>query len=127
MDDLGAGHSRLGRLVTLRPDIVKLDRGLTAGIHRDPYRQAVVRGLVAMAAETGTRVIAEGIECREQAETLRGLDIRYGQGFYFGRPECPSYALAMWSEGSRHRPARGRLTVAPVAEMPVPRTAAVAS
>jgi EAL domain-containing protein (putative c-di-GMP-specific phosphodiesterase class I) len=127
MDDLGAGHSRLTRLVTLRPDIVKLDRGLTAGVHRDPYRQAVVRSLVAMAAETGTRVIAEGVECREQAETLSRLDVRYGQGFFLGRPDRPARALAAWLAGPRRQGSRDRLTAAAVAELPLPTTAAVPS
>lgn len=89
VDDLGAGNSSLNRLVALRPDIVKLDRFLSAGIHHDPYRQAVVRSLVSLAGETGIRLVAEGIESQQQADVLRGLGLDYGQGYHLGTPDIP--------------------------------------
>jgi EAL domain-containing protein (putative c-di-GMP-specific phosphodiesterase class I) len=38
----------------------------------------------------GAAVIGEGIETQEEAETLRGLGLRYAQGYFFGRPIDPS-------------------------------------
>lgn len=87
MDDLGAGYANLNRLVLLRPEIVKLDRCLTADLDHDSYRQAVVRSLASLARETGSRLIAEGVEGQQQADALRNLGIRYGQGYHLGIPD----------------------------------------
>lgn len=46
LDDLGAGHSSLNLLATLRPDFVKLDMGLLQDVDRDPYRAAIASKLL---------------------------------------------------------------------------------
>ena len=42
-----------------------------------------------MAAGVGATVIAEGIQTQDEADTLIGLGVRYGQGYHFGRPQDP--------------------------------------
>lgn len=86
VDDAGAGFASLRHVVELRPDYVKLDRGLTAGIHRDPARQAMVAGLNEFANRLGVTLIAEGIELEEERQMLLELMVARGQGFLFGRP-----------------------------------------
>jgi EAL domain-containing protein (putative c-di-GMP-specific phosphodiesterase class I) len=88
VDDAGAGYASLQHILTLRPEIVKLDRTLTAAIHADPARRALASALVSFGHEIGATIIAEGIEVPEELETLRRLGVRWGQGFYIGRP-CP--------------------------------------
>lgn len=107
VDDLGTGNARLQRLIALRPDVVKLDRSLTADIDRDPYRQALVRSMVSFGADTGSRIIAEGIETRGQADVLHGLGVRFGQGFHLAVPDLPERVF----RGSTRR---GRLASWPV-------------
>jgi EAL domain-containing protein (putative c-di-GMP-specific phosphodiesterase class I) len=85
-DDVGAGFAGLSQLVGVRPDVVKIDRELVRGLHRDPARQVVVAGLVRFADETGADLIAEGIEERAEADQLLQLGVRLGQGYLFGRP-----------------------------------------
>jgi EAL domain-containing protein (putative c-di-GMP-specific phosphodiesterase class I) len=86
IDDTGAGFASLSHLLQLQPDIVKLDRALTIGIDSDPIRQALSAALVSFADATGAIIVAEGIENDDQLETIRRLGVRYGQGFYIGRP-----------------------------------------
>ena len=86
VDDAGSGYASLRHILELQPDQVKLDREWVRGIADDRARQALVRGLAGFADEVGTVLIAEGIQSEEEAEVLRGLGVRFGQGFLFARP-----------------------------------------
>lgn len=86
VDDAGSGYSSLQHILNLRPDIIKLDRALVAGIDDDPARRALAGSLMAFAAEIGAQVVAEGIENQREQTVLRRLGVRYGQGFHLGRP-----------------------------------------
>lgn len=86
IDDFGAGFAGLNLLSELRTDLVKLDMGLVRGIDADPVRQAIVRGMVAVCAELGIRVVAEGIETGDELATLRSFGIDLVQGYLFARP-----------------------------------------
>jgi EAL domain/GAF domain len=76
----------------LRPDIVKLDRDLTKGIHADPARMVLVESFVRFARRTGAVVCAEGIESLDDLAVLGDLDVQWGQGFALARP-APPWAL----------------------------------
>ncbi|HEU4911214.1 MAG TPA: EAL domain-containing protein [Actinomycetes bacterium] len=86
VDDTGSGYSGLRQLLDLRPDILKIDRGLTQGIDSDPARQALAWALSWFAGSTDATVVAEGIETEAELETLRSLGVGCGQGYYLGRP-----------------------------------------
>jgi PAS domain S-box-containing protein len=86
VDDAGAGFASLRHILELQPDVVKLDRGLVAGIDHDPARQALVAGLVHFADGIGALLVGEGIETEGELETLKRLGARAGQGFLLGRP-----------------------------------------
>jgi EAL domain-containing protein (putative c-di-GMP-specific phosphodiesterase class I)/PAS domain-containing protein len=86
VDDTGAGYSSLQHILNLKPDIIKLDRGLVEGIDADPARRALAGSLIAFATEVGAQVVAEGIENLREQTVLRRLGLRYGQGFHLGRP-----------------------------------------
>lgn len=86
IDDVGAGYAGLRHLVDLSPDLLKLDVSLTRDIHRDLARQALTTAMVRFAAAIGSKLVAEGIECAEEAATLSDLGVDYGQGYYFARP-----------------------------------------
>jgi EAL domain-containing protein (putative c-di-GMP-specific phosphodiesterase class I) len=92
VDDTGAGVSSLAHILKLAPDWIKLDRALTTGVDRDPVRRALASSLVTFAEETGSLIVAEGIETDGELAVLRSLGIRYGQGFYL-RPPGPLGAL----------------------------------
>jgi EAL domain-containing protein (putative c-di-GMP-specific phosphodiesterase class I) len=86
IDDAGAGFASLQHIVRLAPDFIKLDITLTRGIDADPVRRALATALITFANEIGASIIAEGIETEEEFETLRGLGVAFGQGFYLGEP-----------------------------------------
>ena len=87
VDDAGAGYSGLQRIIELAPDLIKLDITLVRGIEGDPGRQALVAGMVHFARQTGSTLLAEGIETPAEAKLLRELGVDFGQGYLFGRPE----------------------------------------
>lgn len=87
IDDVGIGFSNVQRIVTIRPDIVKLDMSLIRGIDEQPMLQAVISAALLFAGQTGSQVVAEGIETAEERDCLVGLGVTLGQGFFLGMPE----------------------------------------
>jgi EAL domain-containing protein (putative c-di-GMP-specific phosphodiesterase class I) len=86
VDDAGAGYSTFTHILELNPDIIKLDRSLILNIHENQKSRALAAALVKFADETGSKIIAEGIENKEELETLAEINVRKAQGFYLGRP-----------------------------------------
>ncbi|MCA1780467.1 MAG: EAL domain-containing protein [Xanthomonadaceae bacterium] len=86
VDKFGAGQADLSRLAVLRPDMLKLDRGLISEIHRGRGRQAVVSGIVATCRALGIKVIGLGVEDAAELHWLSSNGVGLFQGFYFGRP-----------------------------------------
>jgi GAF domain-containing protein len=92
IDDLGTGYAGLERLVSVRPDLIKLDRSLVAQLESDEVSRIMVESLVRFAARVGAGVIAEGIEKQSTLEVVAELDIAYGQGFLFA-PARPTWSF----------------------------------
>ena len=86
IDDLGAGSSGLKTWSAIRPDYVKVDRYFVAGVEQDAVRSEILRSVVDMGRVTGCRIIAEGVENREQFALALELGVDYLQGFLFGQP-----------------------------------------
>jgi diguanylate cyclase (GGDEF)-like protein len=87
LDDLVSTTADLDRIVSLRPDIVKVDRSLVDGCDTDPVKVAGIERLLAFANGYGVRVCAEGVETVEELATLRRLGVPLVQGYLLGRPE----------------------------------------
>lgn len=86
IDDVGAGYSSMLHVTELRPDVIKLDRGLIADLRADADRRALVASLISFAAEREITSLAEGVETETEAEILSELGVDLVQGYYFGRP-----------------------------------------
>ena len=95
VDDLGAGYAGLTSFARLRPEIVKLDMSLVRGVHDDPTRQHLIRSLNAVCRDLGIRVVAEGVETREERDVLIALGSDLLQGYLFGRPEPGFHEVSM--------------------------------
>jgi EAL domain-containing protein (putative c-di-GMP-specific phosphodiesterase class I) len=89
VDDLGAGYSNLKYIADLSPEIVKLDRCLVAGLRRDTRLHVLVTAIVRLCADLGARVVAEGIETKDELSAALDTGVRYGQGYLFARPNDP--------------------------------------
>jgi len=86
IDDFGAGYNGLNTLVSLKPNIVKIDLGLVDGIETCEIRQAVVSSLLDACGRLGILVVAEGVETATQHRVLRGLGVELMQGYLLARP-----------------------------------------
>lgn len=87
VDDLGAGYASLGMLADLDPDYIKLDMSLVRNVHVQPRKQRLVRMLQTFGAATGAKVIAEGVENKEEMLALRDSGITLMQGYFWARPK----------------------------------------
>lgn len=86
MDDFGAGYSSLNSLKDIPLDVLKLDGEFFRGEDADGRGAIVVREAIQLARNLDMRVVAEGIEKREQVEFLAGQGCDMIQGFYFAKP-----------------------------------------
>ncbi|MBN9361334.1 MULTISPECIES: EAL domain-containing protein [unclassified Devosia] len=83
MDDAGTGHSNLAYLQTLGVDVVKIDRVFVDMIKPEGAPVPVLDGLIAMARDLGTEIVAEGVETEAQALYLRARGVVQAQGYLF--------------------------------------------
>lgn len=86
IDDYGTGYSNVTNLLNYMPDFVKIDRGLIEGIETDSKKQYFVANIVEFARENGFLALAEGVETREEMNTVIRLGVDLIQGFYTARP-----------------------------------------
>jgi EAL domain-containing protein (putative c-di-GMP-specific phosphodiesterase class I) len=86
IDDFGAGHSNFNRIWTLKPDIVKLDRSITAAAARDGLMRRSLPNLSSLIHEAGAMVLLEGVESEDEAIVGMEADVDLYQGYLFGRP-----------------------------------------
>lgn len=86
LQNLGSERTGVNYLRELRPDIVKLERRLTAGLEHESARRDLVGAMIAYAHELGTTVGIVGIETEGDLRCARELGADMGQGFYLGPP-----------------------------------------
>ena len=89
VDDLGEGYAGLTSLVTLRPDVAKLDMSLVRDIHQAPLKREIVAALIDLARRAHMIVVAEGVETPEERAALHELGCDLLQGYLFARPGPP--------------------------------------
>ncbi len=89
IDDLGAGYSGLTSFALLEPEFVKLDMSLIRGVSTSLTKQKVIRSMTSLSQDMGMKVVAEGVETLDEADTLTALGCDYLQGFLFARPGRP--------------------------------------
>ena len=89
IDNAGTGQTGLRQLLEVRPEVLKLDRGIVDGIDKDEAKEALVEMIELFSRRIGAVVLAEGVETTEEANCLRSLGIPLAQGYLFGRPAEP--------------------------------------
>ncbi|MDR2893280.1 MAG: GGDEF domain-containing protein [Deltaproteobacteria bacterium] len=88
IDDFGCGHSNAIRLMSISPDILKLDRFFINNIQNAPVaKREFLSNILAYCRAKGIKTLAEGVETREEAASIIKLGFDYAQGYYFGYPE----------------------------------------
>ena len=86
IDDFGTGYSSLSYLRKFAVDALKIDQSFVRQISSAPAETAIVTAVIAMGRSLKLRVIAEGVETREEADFLRAHHCDEAQGYYFSRP-----------------------------------------
>jgi EAL domain-containing protein (putative c-di-GMP-specific phosphodiesterase class I)/ActR/RegA family two-component response regulator len=86
LDDYGVGFANLRLVQDLRPEYLKLSGFFCRDVHKDPFKQMIVKATGDMCRSLGIPVILESVETVDELEVVRSLQIDYGQGYYFARP-----------------------------------------
>jgi diguanylate cyclase (GGDEF)-like protein/PAS domain S-box-containing protein len=89
IDDFGTGYSSLAYLERFPVDSLKMDRSFIAGLAGEGVKAPLAEAVIGLGRILGLRVVAEGIETREQWERLRLLGCGLGQGYHISRPLVP--------------------------------------
>jgi EAL domain-containing protein (putative c-di-GMP-specific phosphodiesterase class I) len=99
LDDFGTGYSSLSCLTTFPFDKIKIDKSFIGNLTKHYQSAAIISSIVTLARGLDMSVTAEGVETREQFESLRTLGVNFAQGYLLGRPvpihelkdQCQSY------------------------------------
>lgn len=86
LDDFGAGYSSLNTLKDLSIDELKIDRIFLSRTEEEWKSKAVLKCMFDLAKSLSIRTVVEGVETREQLETIRELGGDVIQGYYYDRP-----------------------------------------
>lgn len=89
MDDFGTGYSSLSYLHRFPIDTLKIDRTFISALNSEESSATIVHTILMLAHSLRLKVVAEGIETREQYQLLQALGCHYGQGYLFARPLSP--------------------------------------
>ncbi len=101
IDDFGTGYASLSYLQRFPVDVLKIDRSFVSDLGGNAPGSAIVRASLSLATSLGLDVVAEGVETVQQANILRDLGCKYGQGWLFGRPMYGQKVTGRWLSGNR--------------------------
>ena len=87
LDDFGVGYSSYGYLRQLRPEYVKIDGSFVQHVLTNMQDAKIVAQIAELSMIFGADNIAEHIEDEETYQRLLQMGVKYGQGYYFGRPK----------------------------------------
>lgn len=86
LDDFGSGESNLNYIIEMPVSIVKFDKDMIQGYFTNPKAKTVILGMLGMLHSLNLKVVAEGVEEKEQLDEMLALGIDYIQGYYFSKP-----------------------------------------
>ena len=93
LDDFGAGYNGEVSLLAVRPDFIKVDLSIVRNCHQDKNRQEMISNIISFARKNNSLVIAEGVQSREEMDTVISLGVDYLQGYYVGVPSLTSQPI----------------------------------
>lgn len=86
VDDFGVGYSGYKLLYESKPDIIKIDRFFLADIDNDIKKKLIARNITQLALQLSIKVIAEGVETKEEFLTCKEIGCHFVQGYFVQRP-----------------------------------------
>ncbi|WP_316571547.1 EAL domain-containing protein [Neobacillus sp. YIM B06451] len=94
VDDTGSGYASLNTINEVMPDIIKIDRSVIENIDKNSVKESMLKGLLLVAKEAGSLVVAEGIENEEEASVLSRNNVDLAQGYFYARPRMLAKKIA---------------------------------
>lgn len=86
LDDFGTGFNDYSSLALIDPNYVKIDRCMISDIDCNPKKQEVFQKIITMAHALNIKVLAEGVETKEEYNYLKSSGAGLAQGYYLGKP-----------------------------------------
>lgn len=86
IDDFGTGYSSLSYLQQFPIDQIKIDRSFIGSMERREDSFEIVKSILSLSKSLGLSTVAEGVETRQQMDTLKQLSCESAQGYYFAKP-----------------------------------------
>lgn len=86
LDDFGSGYSNELRIISMGPDVVKLDMELIQGISTDTDKQVLCKNIISYCHTRNIKTVCEGVEVREDLEMITKLGADLVQGYYVQKP-----------------------------------------
>lgn len=86
VDDAGAGYASLRHVLSVRPDLIKIDMALIRGCGEDLARRTLLNALADFADATGCRLVAEGVETDSELRAVAACGVHLAQGYLLARP-----------------------------------------
>ena len=102
LDDFGKGESNLMYVVDMPVSIVKLDYDICKAFFSSSKAKYVVRAVINMAHEMNLKLVAEGIETKEELDSMYNEHIDYIQGYYYSKPLPIADALKFYEQMNRY-------------------------
>ena len=103
IDDFGTGYSSFSYLKKFPISNLKIDRSFISDVTTNKDARAIVKAIIAMAKGLKVKVIAEGVETKEQLKFLESLKCEEVQGFYFSKPLPPDQFQRLIQTGIQHQ------------------------
>ena len=97
LDDFGTGYSSLSALKGLPINELKIDKSFISDLNRDKDGKAIVSAIIAMAHQLNLKVVAEGVETKEELDYLKQQKTDIIQGYYFSKPLMPNELMKLLS------------------------------
>lgn len=86
IDDFGTGYSSLSYLHSFPIDILKIDRSFVVEMFKDEKNIELIRSIIGLGKNLKMSIVAEGVENKEEIDTLKFLGCDKAQGFYYAKP-----------------------------------------
>jgi diguanylate cyclase (GGDEF)-like protein len=88
IDDFGTEHSNFARLLTFKPDFIKIDGSFIKNIVTDPNSKEIAKAITNFAHNIGCKVVAEFVADEDIYNTVKELNVDFAQGYYIRKPEA---------------------------------------
>lgn len=86
LDDFGSGYNSEYALITVNPNLIKIDRSIITGCDRDFSRRSIIRNLVKLVKSRKIMVLAEGVETEQELRTVISCGVDLIQGYFVCKP-----------------------------------------